>query len=151
MYNDEAASAPDPFQPRPSVTAKREPLTDKNWVLYAAKHYDNPQSCGTDEFKRDLKLFKYVKKAITRYEATGELKERLVLNHITTLCNLFGPEPVVRMMFLKMNDHLPYVKPFLVFLSILPENVPAIGREARDYRTDDIPMNQGIIDALRRI
>jgi hypothetical protein len=138
---------PSPGSPSP----RRDPLTDKNWTLFAARHYDNPQSCGMDEFQRDLKLFKYVKKAITRYEVNGELRERLILNHLTTMCNLFGPEPLVRMLFLKMEPHLPCLKPFLIFLSILPERVHAIGRDARDFKTDDIPMDQGVIDALRRI
>ncbi len=96
-------------------------------------------------------MFKYVKKAITRYEATGELKERLVLNHLTTLCNLFVPEPLVRLLFLKMSGHLPYVVPFLMTLSIMPDVVMSVGRDGKNYRLDDIVMNQGVIDALRRI
>jgi hypothetical protein len=130
---------------------RREPLTERNWLLYAARNYQNPQSCGTDEFKRDLKMFKYVKKAITRYEATGELKERLVLNHLTTLCNLFGPEPMVRLVFLKMPNHLSYVVPFLLTLSVMPDIVRGVGKEGKDYHLDDITLNQGVIDALRGI
>ena len=65
-----------------------ENLTDENFVLYCAKYYDNPSCQSTEEFLDDLKHIKYIKKLITRYVENGELKERLILNHLTILYNL---------------------------------------------------------------
>ena len=65
-------------------------LDDTNFMLYAAAHYDNPQCYDTDEFYDDLKRFKYLKRLLNRYKETGELKERLILNHLTVIYNVFG-------------------------------------------------------------
>lgn len=125
-------------------------LTNENSMLYCAHHYDNAQCHSTTEFYEDLKRFKYIKKLITRYIQTGELKERLILNHFVVLKNVFGPTPLVRLCWLKMPEQLQYVKPFLLFLQILPENVFNVNTEGVQ-KTDMVPMDQGIIDALRKI
>lgn len=128
-----------------------ERLDDSNFLLYCAKHYDNPHCHDTDEFYEDLRRIKYIKKLITRYVITGELKERLILNHIIILNNVFGPTHLVRIIFLKMEKQLKYVKPFLVLLNILPERVYNIGKEGKFFVTDEIEMDQKIIEALRKI
>ncbi len=125
-------------------------LTNDNALLYSAHFYDNTQCHSTAEFYEDLKRFKYIKKLITRYIQTGELKERLILNHFVVLKNVFGPIPLVRLCFLKMPEQLKYIKPFLLLLDILPENVINVGTEGVQ-KTDMIPMDEGIIDALRKI
>jgi hypothetical protein len=127
-----------------------EKLNNRNYILYAAKHYDNPFCTSMDEFYEDLRRIKYVKKLITRYIQVGELKERLILNHLITLNNVFGPEALVRIIFLKMRDQLNYIKPFLVLLNICPDVVFNVGKEDKIY-TDTIPMDQTIVEALRRI
>src|SRR6478735_8065884 len=106
-----------------------EKLTDSNFIMYAMKHYDHPQCCSMDEFNEDLNRIKYIKKLITRYIETGDLKERLILNHLIILNNMFGATPLVRMLFLKMDKHLMYIKPFLVMLSLMPETVQGIRNE----------------------
>lgn len=125
-------------------------LTDSNFIMYAMKHYENPQCCSIDEFNEDLNRFKYIKKLITRYIETGDLKERLILNHLIILNNVFGHEALVRMIFLKMDKHLVYLKPFLVMLSILPPRVYGI-RGTYFIDTDVISMDERIIQALREI
>lgn len=134
-----------------SIRKPLQVLNEKNWLLYAAKEYRNTQSYGIEEFKQDCKRFKYVRKAFTRYSTTGELKERLVLNHIVVLNNVFGPEATVRLLFLKMPNLLSYLKPFLIMLSILPERVYSIGKDNVDYLTDEIPLDLKIVEALRKI
>jgi hypothetical protein len=124
-------------------------LTDANFIMFAMKHYDNPSCCSIDEFNEDINRFKYIKKLVTRYTETGELKERLILNHLIILNNVFGAGPLCRMLFLKM-DRLEYIKPFLVLLSILPEFVYGI-REQNVIMTDLIPMDEGVISALRTL
>jgi hypothetical protein len=128
-----------------------EKLDDSNFLLYCAKHYDNPQCHGTDEFYEDLRRIKYIKKLITRYVVTGDLKERLILNHIIILNNVFGPNHLCRILFLKMEKQMKYVKPFLIMLNILPEKVYNIGKEGKIFVTDEIEMDQGIIEVLRKI
>lgn len=128
-----------------------EKLDDSNFILYCAKNYDNPHCHDTNEFYEDLRRIKYIKKLITRYVITGELKERLILNHFIILNNVFGPVHLTRIVFLKMEKQLKYVKPFLVLLNILPERVYNIGKEGKIYVTDEIEMDQRIIEALRKI
>lgn len=127
-----------------------EKLTDKNLIIYAAKHYDNPQCHSTDEFLEDLKRVKYVKKLITRYTDNNELKERLILNHLTVLNNLFGAEALCRILFLKMEPQMKYLKPFLVLLNILPKKIYNVGTK-EVIETDLIPMDSYIITKLREI
>lgn len=125
-------------------------LTDANFVMYAMKHYDNPQCCSIDEFNEDINRFKYIKKLLTRYIKEGDLQERLILNHLIVLNNVFGATPLVRMLFLKLDKHLMYIKPFLILLNLLPDKVYGIGKE-KIIDTDIIPMDQHIITVLRQI
>lgn len=123
-----------------------EDLDDSNFVLYAAKHYDNAQCYDADEFLDDLKRFKYLKRLFGKYEETGELRERLILNHLIILYNVFGNE-ATRMLFFKLTGYYSYLKPFLVLLNRMPEkiNIGII------VHSSDIPMDQQIIDVLRKI
>ena len=125
-------------------------LTDSNFVMYAMKHYDNPQCCSIDEFNEDLNRIKYIKKLVTRYIETGDLKERLILNHLIILNNVFGAGPLVRMLFLKMDKHLMYIKPFLILLSILPDQVIGIKTDTV-IMTDTVAMDSHIISVLRNL
>lgn len=135
----------------PVLPVRLEPLTEKNWKLLAAKSYFNTQSCGTAEFEQDLKRLKYIKKSITRYKATGELCERLIINHLIVLVNVFGPVFTTRLLFLKMKESLPFLKPFLLLLSILPETVKAVGKNGENWNTDEIPLDPGVVAVLRRV
>lgn len=128
-----------------------EKIDDKNFVLFCAKHYDNCQCTSTEEFLEDLKRIKYIKKLFTRYEQSGDLKERLILNHLIILNNVFGPDHLVRILFFKMETQLVYLKPFLILMNILPEVVHNIGKEGRTIYTDDIPLDPLIVEALRKI
>lgn len=125
-------------------------LTDSNFIMFAMKHYDNPQCCSIDEFNEDINRFKYIKKLITRYVETGDLKERLILNHLIVLNNVFGARPLTRMLFLKLDKHLMYIKPFLIQLSLLPDKVEGI-RNQQFIMTDSIPMDQHIVTVLREL
>jgi|SRR3990170_444977 len=128
-----------------------EVLTDQSFLLYAAKHYNNPCCFELSEFKEDLARIKYVKKLITRYIQSGEIQERLILNHLITLNNVFGPEVLVKIIFLKMEAQLKYIKPFLILLNILPEMIYNVKKENAIIYTDSIEMDQKIIEILRKI
>lgn len=125
-------------------------LNNDNFFIYAAKHYDNPQCHSTEEFVEDLRRIKYIKKLVTRYIETGELKERLILNHIIVLSNVFKADVLCRILVLKMRNELKYIKPFLLLLNILQDRVYNVGKESVLF-FDLIPMDQKIVEALRKI
>jgi hypothetical protein len=125
-------------------------LTDANFLLYCAQNYNNPQCCSNEEFLEDLKHIKYIKKLLTRYVDKGDLKERLILNHLMILNNLFGPRHLPRILYLKLKPQFNCVKPFLVLLNILPEKLYNIGGEVT-IDLDMISMDQRIINELRKI
>lgn len=127
-----------------------EILSESNFLLYCAKHYDDRHCSSTEEFLEDLKRIGYIKKQLTRYESTGELKERLILNHIIILNNVFGPEVSVKILYYKMKDQFKYIKPFLLLLNILPQFIHNVGGE-NIINTDCIQMDPVIVEALRKI
>jgi hypothetical protein len=124
-----------------------EKLDESNFLLFAAKHYDNPQCHDTTEFYDDLKRFKYIKRLFVKYEDSGELRERLILNHLIILYNVFG-EAATRMLFLKLEGHYSYLKPFIVMLGYMPEKILV---KNTIYYSSDIHMNAHIVEVLRKI
>lgn len=128
-----------------------ETLHDGNFMLYAAKHYDNPHCFDTVEFYDDLNRFKYLKRLFNKYIESEELRERLILNHLVILYNVFGAEPTTRMLFLKLQGYEQYLKPFLVYLSYMPDKVVGVGFPPKDIISSDIPLDETIIQALRAI
>ena len=100
-----------------------ENLTKDNIMMYAIQHYHNPSCEGMGEFNDDMKRFKYIKRLFRKYKETGILKERLLLNHIIVLNNLFGAEASSTLLFFKTEQgYWPELKSFLEFLNIMPEN-----------------------------
>ena len=96
-------------------------LTEENFTLFAMKHYDNPHCRGVSEFNDDLKKFKYLKRLFRKYKAGGGLKERLILNHIIVIYNLFGVDAASNMLFFKIDQkYWPQLKSFLVYLNVMP-------------------------------
>ena len=126
-------------------------LDDSNFILYAAANYDNPQCYDTDEFYDDLKRFKYLKRLFNKYRETNELKERLILNHLTVIYNVFGPMSGTRMLFFKLEGYYDLLKPFLVFMNFMPDIVYNIGSEDKDIKSVDLSMDSGIIRTLRKL
>ena len=122
-----------------------------NFLLYAAKHYDNPQCYDTVEFYDDLKRIKYIKRLLNRYLEENDLKERLILNHIIVLNNVFGPRATVKMLFLNCKGLESQLKSFLIFLNILPEKIENIGIENRTINTNEIEHDNRILEELRKI
>lgn len=102
-----------------------------------------------EEFHDDLNRFKYIKRLFTKYKANGELKERLVLNHIIVLYNLFG-DAATKMLFFKLEGQWQYLKPFLIAINRMPEHVTDIGKH-KMIRNSDIPMDMRVVEILRGI
>lgn len=124
-------------------------LTDDNFLIYCAKVYDNPTMHSTDEFMEDLDRIKYIKKLLTRYVETGELRERLILNHMITLHNCFGLH-LCKILFLKMEKQFHMVKPFLILINALPKKIYNVGKYTV-VDTDDFTLDHSIVNTLRGI
>ena len=94
-------------------------LTESTFLLYAMKHYDNPQCTEMSEFDEDMKRFQYLRKLFSRYRQDQDLKERLILNHLIVLYNVFGVE-ATNMLFMRLHDYHEYLKPFVEYLNFMP-------------------------------
>jgi hypothetical protein len=124
-------------------------LNEDNFVMYAVKCYTSP-NCLMSEFEGDLKRTKYLKRLFRRYKATKVIKERLILNHIILLNNVFGLEATARILFFRIDEKdYDALKTFLVYLNLLPEVVKGI--RGKTIVTDVIPVDMRIADILRKI
>jgi 5'(3')-deoxyribonucleotidase len=125
------------------------PLTNENFLLYAIKSYDNPSCQGLKEFDDDLKRLRYVKRLLGRYLATGDIKERLIINHLVVFYNVFGSEAGTNMLFFKLQERFwPQLKTFLVFLNYMPEAITIRGKR---INSSDIMVDDTIVELLRKI
>ena len=124
-------------------------LNDENFSIFAIKVYDKP-NCLMSEFEHDIKRLKYVKRLFRKYNVTGDLKDRLVLNHLIVLYNVFGADATTRMLFLKVpeKDHV-ILKTFLLFLSFMPNVVKGIN--GKNIRSSDIAVDMKVAERLRKI
>ena len=118
-----------------------EKLTKDNIMMYAIQHYHNPSCEGMSEFNDDMKRFKYIKRLLRKYHETYVLKERLLLNHIIVLNNLFGPDACVTLLLFKIQpDYWKALKSFLLFLNLL-----------REGEMSDIVEDENVLDTLRKL
>lgn len=123
-------------------------LSETNFIYYAAKHYETRGYFDEVEFHDDMKRFKYIKRLFNRYKETGNIKERLILNHIVILSNVFTPQISVKMLFFKFDGYYPILKPFLILLNILPDTLVL---NDRTIDTRVIQMDEKIIEVLRKV
>ena len=122
-------------------------LNEDNFLVYAIKHYYNPGSMGMSDLDEDLKRIKYVKRLLNRYKKTGEASERLILNHLVVLYNVFE-DAATDMLFYKLEEeYWPELKTYLVYLHRMPlETVVTKG-----IKETEIPLNQDLVELLRKL
>jgi hypothetical protein len=114
------------------------------------KHYDNPSCHSVKEFNEDLDRIKYIKRLFKRYQAKDILKERLILNHIIIIYNVFGIDAATRILFFRLEPDLwVTLKTFLIFLNFMPELVSGI--DGKNIRSSDIALDPKLIAILRKI
>ena len=124
-----------------------EKITPANWQMFAMKHYDNPQADGEEEFQDDLKRFKYLKRLLKKYHEGGDLKERLILNHIIVLSNVFGIEGAVTLLLFKIEpEYWSELKTFLLYLNYIIDD-----EKVDDVEIVRIPINEKVAEKLREI
>ena len=127
-----------------------ENLTDDNFILFAMKHYENPQCLSEQDFHNDLKILKYIKRLLNRYEKTGDIKERLMLNHLIMLGNVFPIEILSRILFFKIPiQYWSTLKTFLIFLRYMPDYIKSIN--GKDIISSDLQVDLKIAEKLRKI
>ena len=124
-------------------------LTSENFLLYAVKAYDKP-NCIMSEFKEDMKRFNYLKRLFRRYRKMNDLRERLVINHLVVVYNVFGVDVATRMLFYKMSkDDYSALKTYLIFLNYMPAVVHGI--KGQNIISSEIPVDMKIAEVLREI
>jgi hypothetical protein len=124
-------------------------LNESNILLYAAKCYEKP-NCVSSEFDEDYKKIRYIKRLLQKYRLTGEIKERLLLNHLVVAQNVFGVEACTRMLFLRINEKdYSALKTFLVYTSAMPTVVKGIN--GYDIISSDISLDNRIVEILRKL
>lgn len=119
----------------------KESLNQDNFLMFAMKAYDNPACKGMEEFFEDLERIKYIKRLLNKFEKKDSLKERLILNHIIILNNVFGAEASARILFFKLEpEYHSCLKSFLNYLQLLPKMIPEVdlGQIPLDHRIDHI-------------
>jgi hypothetical protein len=126
-------------------------VSDDNFVLYAAQNYENPNARTKEEFLEDLSRIKFVLKMFRRYEKDKILNERLILNHLILLYNVFRHDAMTRMLVLKFRDHLHILKPFLILLNYWPEKITNVGIPGATLMGSDVPMDMEVVNILRKI
>jgi len=98
-------------------------LTPENWIFFAIKHYNNPQSVTYSDFEEDLNRIRYIKRLFKRYESSGELKTHLILNHIIVMYNVFDDAATPLLFYKTEATHWSYLKAFMLFLERLPDSL----------------------------
>ena len=129
---------------------KFDDLTEENFLMFAMREYNNMQCTDIEEFYDDLKKIKYIKRLFNSYRNSGQLKERLILNHLIIFYNVFTLQAGTRILFYKIEkDFWPMLKTFLVYLDRMPDKIDSVRGEI--IRTSDIQLDDGIITRLRTI
>ena len=124
-------------------------LNDENFMIYAMKCYAAP-NCIMSEFESDIKRTKYLKRLFRRYKVSKAVKERLILNHIILLNNVFGLEATARILFYRIDERdYDILKTFLCYLNIMPEVVPGI--KGKNIYSAEIPVEINIAEILLKI
>lgn len=98
-------------------------LNEKNLILFAAQNYINKRILDLDEFYDDYAKFKYLKRLFTRYSINKVLQERLILNHLIKIYNVFKPEAATKICQFKIEEEQwPALKTFLLYLNYIEDH-----------------------------
>jgi hypothetical protein len=118
-------------------------LNSDNYVMFAIKHYENPQSVTREDFEEDIKRFKYLKRLLRKYLKGGELRTHLILNHIIILFNVFGDATIPLLMYKLEMEYWSALKTFLVFLDRYPE--------FNDGSLHEVDVDMDILNELEKV
>ena len=129
---------------------KFDDLNEGNFLMFSMKEYNNIQCVDIEEYYDDLKKIKYIKRLFNIYLNDGQLKERLILNHLIVFYNVFPIQAGTRILFYKIEEHFwPMLKTFLIFLERMPNKIESI--RGKIILSTDIKLDDGIVTRLRTI
>ena len=129
---------------------KFDDLNEGNFLMFSMKEYNNIQCIDIEEFYDDLKKIKYIKRLFNIYLNDGQLKERLILNHLIIFYNVFPIQAGTRILFYKIEEQFwPMLKTFLIFLDRMPDKIESI--RGKIILATDIKLDEGIVTRLRTI
>jgi len=132
------------------IRMKFDDLNEGNFLMYSMKEYNNIQCVDIEEYYDDLKKIKYIKRLFNIYLNDGQLKERLILNHLIVFYNVFPIQAGTRILFYKIEEHFwPMLKTFLIFLERMPDKIESI--RGKTILSTDIILDDGIVTRLRTI
>ena len=117
-------------------------LTERNFISRALHCYDNPQCVTLAEFEEDLGRISRVKKMITTYLKGQELNERLLLNHLVVLYNVFDSTATELILFRIEPTYYKVLFPFLIMINRLPEEF---------LSKYSIEFDQNVVEKLRQL
>ena len=122
---------------------KFDELNEENYIMFAIKHYENPQSVTQEDFFEDMKRFKWIKRLLNKYKNTGDLNIHLIINHFIVLYNIFG-EATTPLLFFKIDESLwSVLKTFIVYLGRIPEYPKTA--------LNDIPIDEKCFNILKSL
>lgn len=125
-------------------------ITKENIDLFSETSYRNPQCLSSEDFYEDMYRIKYVKRLFNKYHRSGEIKTRLILNHIIAFYNVFENRDATRILFFKMEEkYWSLLKTFLIYLSYMPEIVHGVN--GRNIMSDDINIDFDVYKELENI
>jgi len=124
-------------------------VNENNFIMYAIKNYESSSCTSEQEFLEDLSRIKSISRSFSRYRKTGEINERLVLNHLIVLYNVFDHAAMTRMLVFKLYDYLEYLKPFLILINYWPDIIEGINDDP--IVGTDISMDMILVEKLRKI
>ena len=132
------------------IRMRFDDLNEGNFLMYSMKEYNNIQCVDIEEYYDDLKKIKYIKRLFNIYLNDGQLKERLILNHLIVFYNVFPIQAGTRILFYKIEEHFwPMLKTFLIFLDRMPDKIESI--RGKTILSTDIKLDDGIVTRLRTI
>lgn len=128
-----------------------EVLDDSNFSMYAVKQYDNPSCLGEEEFREDMGRFRNLSRMFGKYSRSGELRDRMIMNHLVVIYNVFPREAATRMLVFRLHGYLEYLRPFLEIMGYWPERVESIGYIGNTVDTSRVMPDKKIVDTLEQI
>ena len=129
---------------------KFDDLNEGNFLMFSMKEYNNIQCVDIEEYYDDLKKIKYIKRLFNIYLNDGQLKERLILNHLIVFYNVFPIQAGTRILFYKIEEQFwPMLKTFLIFLDRMPDKIESI--RGQGILSSEIDLDEGIVKRLRSI
>ena len=103
----------------------------------------------TREFQQDVNKTKYINRHFNNYRKKGELKSRLLLNHVIMYFNVFRLDAAQRLLFFKIPpDNWSLLKMYLILANRCPRNVKGIN--GQNVNVGNIPLEDNAKEVATR-